>query len=137
MTKAETWAEEGIAMEPDKASYQHTLASILCALGKEDKALEFAGKYLKDVEAVKKSIDDSVNLFSGFAARGLAKKALEVLEKSDSVKMLEPLVVGLRLYIGEDVKAALEIMEVAKDVVKRIEETKKQIESAKKGEVKK
>jgi tetratricopeptide (TPR) repeat protein len=137
LTKAEMWAEEGLAMEPDKASYQHTIASILCALGKEDKALEFARKYLEDVEVVKKSIDDAVNLFSEFAARGLAKEALEVLGKSDSAKVLEPLVVGLRLYLGEDVKAAMEIMEVAKDVVKRIEDTHKQIENTKKSEVKK
>ena len=137
LTKAKTWSEESIAIEPNKASYQHTLASISCALGEEDRALEFAMKYLADVEIVNKSIDDAVNLFCEFAARGLAREALEVLCNSNSAKALEPLIVGLRLYIGEDVKAAAEIMEVAKDVVKRIEETKKQMESTKKGEDKK
>lgn len=132
LTKAETWAEEGLAMEPDKASYQHTLASILCALGKKTKAIEFARKYLEDVEGVKKTIDDAVSLFGEFAAMGFGKEAIEVLEKSESAKVLEPLVVGLRLYLGEDVKAAVEIMEVAKDVVKRIEERRKQIEDEKK-----
>jgi hypothetical protein len=137
LTKAKTWSEESIAIEPNNANYKHTIASILCAFGKSDKALEFAHQYLEDIETVEKSIDDAINLFSEFAARGFAKKALEVLQQTDSAKILEPLVVGLRLYLGEDVKAAAEIMEVAKDVVKRIEETKKQIESAKKGEEKK
>ncbi len=124
LTKAEIWAEEGIKLEPDNTKLQHTLSSILCALGKKDKALEYTDKYLNDTELVKESIDDTINLFVDFAARGYAKEALDVLKKSSSSKVLEPLVVGLRLYIGEDVKAAAEIMEVAKDVVKRIEQQK-------------
>ncbi len=35
---------------------------------------------------------------------------------------MEPLVVGLRMCLGEDVQIATEIMEIGKDVVKRIEE---------------
>ena len=53
--------------------------------------------------------------------------------ESRSAEILEPLVVGLRMYVGEDVKAAAEIMEVGKDVVKRIEQRKKEIQKKKKG----
>ena len=112
------------------------LASILLTLGKKTEAIDFAQKYLEDVERVKKTIDDAVSLFCKFAAMGFGKEAIEVLEKSESVNVLEPLVVGLRIYLGEDVKAAAEIMEVAKDVVKRIEEQRKEIGSAKKGNTK-
>jgi hypothetical protein len=56
------------------------------------------------------------------AARGYEREAFEILKESSWAEALEPVVVALRLRLGEDVKAAAEIMEVAKDVVKRIEE---------------
>ena len=61
------------------------------------------------------------------AASGYAKDALGILEKAARKKHLEPLVVALRLYTGEDVKVAVEILEVAKDVVKRIEDRKQML----------
>jgi hypothetical protein len=47
---------------------------------------------------------------------------LDILTDSPSAKHLEPLIVGLKLFIGEKMKVAVEIREVANDVVKRIEE---------------
>ena len=47
------------------------------------------------------------------------------------MEYLEPLIVGLQLYLGDDVKSAVEIVEVGKDVVKRIEKKKKELEDAK------
>jgi hypothetical protein len=38
-----------------------------------------------------------------------------------TIGLKEILVAGLKLYIGEDVKTAPEIREIAKDVVKRID----------------
>ncbi|MBA3030948.1 MAG: hypothetical protein FP816_19340 [Desulfobacteraceae bacterium] len=62
------------------------------------------------------------NIFVGeMVASGHAKEALEILLESEAKKHLEPLVVGLKMVLGEDVKTAPEIREVAKDVVKRIE----------------
>ena len=56
------------------------------------------------------------------AARGHGKEAVEVLCDSPSADVLEPLVVGLRLFIGEEVSAAAEILEVGKDVAKKVEQ---------------
>ena len=109
-------------MKAECGYYQHTLASILVVLGKVDEALEYAGGYLKDTENVQNTIDDAIDLFVALAAEDYGKEALEVLRESASAKILEPLLVGLRMYVGEDVKAAAEIMEVGKDVVKRIQE---------------
>ena len=39
---------------------------------------------------------------------------------SPSAELLEPLEVGLRLLLGQEVRVAVEIREVAEDVVKRI-----------------
>ena len=50
-----------------------------------------------------------------------------MLENSPGAHVIEPLLVGLRLFAGEDVKAAVEIMEVAKDVVERIKERQQRL----------
>ena len=88
-----------------------------------------AGSYVTNKDAIEEGIDDAVDLFVGLAACGQAKEAIRLLEDSPSADLLEPLIVGLRLYAGEDVKRAAEIIEVAKDVVKRIEERRKELES--------
>ena len=70
-------------------------------------------------------MEDAIELFVELAASGHGKGALDILVNSEAEKHLEPLVVGLRQYIGEDVKTAPEIKEIAKDVVRRIAERKK------------
>ena len=90
-------------------------------------AMEVVKKYVGDIKRVKKSVDNATNLFVELAAGGFGREALEVLQGSPSAEILEPLVVGLRLFVGEDVKVAVEIMEVGKDVVKRIEELREKM----------
>jgi tetratricopeptide (TPR) repeat protein len=119
---AERWAQEAVELKPENGNYRHTLASILCRLGKVQEAIEQGRKYLEDVAIVEKTVDDAIDLFVGLAARGVAKDALKILEGSASCEVLEPLIVGLRMYLGEDVQVATEIMEIGKDVAKRIEE---------------
>jgi tetratricopeptide (TPR) repeat protein len=130
LSKAETWARRAIKIRPDDGNTQGTLASILVARGKMNEALEHARTYLQDRETVEATIDDAIDLFVGIAAKGYAREALELLRESPSAEILEPLVVGLRLYVGEDVKAAAEIMEVGKDVVKRIKQRQQEMDSA-------
>ena len=100
-------------------------ACILSAVGKGSEALESAGKYIQNTDLVESSIEDAIELFVELAASGHAKKALDLLVNSPVRNHLEPLVVGLKLYMGEDVKTATEIKEVASDVVKRIEKRSK------------
>lgn len=78
--------------------------------------------YIRDAAIVESSIEDAIELFVALAASGHAKEALGILVNSPAQKRIEPLVVGLKLYMGEDVKTATEIREVAKDIVKRIED---------------
>jgi len=78
-------------------------------------------------------IDDSilkliVNLFVELAAYGYAEKALEILVNSETQRHVEPLVAGLRLYCGQVVRTSTEILEVAEDVVKRIEARKQELD---------
>ena len=67
-------------------------------------------------------MDFTTQLLIGAAAAGHAAAALHALLASPHGARLEPLVVGLRLAAGEDVLAPQEVLEVARDILKRIQE---------------
>jgi tetratricopeptide (TPR) repeat protein/ABC-type iron transport system FetAB ATPase subunit len=121
LERALQWAEQTVAIAPNNVRYYHTLASVQCALGNCQDALKSAGKYLADEDTVIKTIDDAVELFVELAARGQAAGALQVLMDSPSREQLEPLSVGVRIFLGEDVKVAAEVKEIGGDVARRIE----------------
>ena len=122
LLEAEKWSLKAVSLEPEKASAHLTLACILNTLGKGEEALQSAERYIQDASLVESTIEDAIELFVALAAAGYAKEALGLLVHSPARKHLEPLEVGLRMFIGEDVKTASEIREVAKDVVKLIED---------------
>ena len=59
----------------------------------------------------------------------MAERAAEVLEASPCKKDFEPLLVGLQLFMGKEVIAAPEVMEVARDVAKRVEKRRDGIQA--------
>jgi hypothetical protein len=59
------------------------------------------------------------------AAACFAKDVLGFLAASAAVTVLEPLVVGLRIYLGESPHVAKEILEIGNDVAVRIRETER------------
>ncbi len=120
LSQAESWSRRSLELAPDNCQYQHTYATILLAQGRTDEVLEHARLCVQDPEVVSKTTDDTIDLFVGLAAAGREREALDVLRNSPSAEVLEPLVVGLRLLVGEDVKTAPEVLEVAKDVVERV-----------------
>jgi len=133
LPQAEAWARKAVAMAPENGYCPGTLASILCAVGKEAEALEHARAYLEDTAAVQRTVDDAINLFVDLAAGGRGSEALELLRKSPSAELLEPLVVGLELLVGEEPRAATEIMEVAGDVLERIQHRRDELLALRKG----
>ena len=121
--EAEMMYRKAIELEPDCSSAWKGLGLLLLEkLERPTEALELARKYVEDTELVEKAMEYAIYLFVGLAAAGYANEALEILRDSPSAGILEPLVVGLRLFVGEDVRVAAEILEVGRDVVKRIEE---------------
>ena len=124
LARAETWARNAVSLSPQNANYHHTHACLLCALNKGSDALFVASNYFSDAGAVTKKIEDAIELGVQLGLAGFAREAVAMIEESASAKCLEPLIVGLRLYLGEDVRAAAEITEVGKDVAKRIMERK-------------
>jgi tetratricopeptide (TPR) repeat protein len=123
------------AIELDKKQYIASLSLILIMAADASRREEWQGllkELVKNTEAVEENVAFATIMLIAIAVCGYEREVLEILRESPWAEALEPVVVALRLRLGEDVKAAAEIMEVAKDVVKRIEEGRKQIEDEKK-----
>ena len=121
LLKALVWARKSVELAPRNPDYEHTLASILAVIGCPEEALKHTKNYIKDRLVVERLLEDWINLFINIAAAGCPREALEVLQDLPSIELMEPLIVGLHLFLEEDVKAPVEVLEVAKDVKKRIE----------------
>jgi len=97
------------------------LSLILGALAKWDEAFETCPTSLNDKEVVEKYKRDLINFLIKAASAGKSQEALRILTDSQAASLLEPLVVALRMDLGEKVLVAQEIKEVAEDVLKKIE----------------
>ena len=110
-------------LEPEVAWRWGKLAELLAFEGRRPgESLKSAKRYLEHNEWIAKNVDSATRLFTALAGIGFGSEALKIVSESPSAQLLEPLVVGLRLHLGEDVKAPAEVMEVASDVVRLIEQ---------------
>lgn len=143
-------AEEALekAIEFDKDRYSLMLILILPLIlsieGDDSRSKEWQEllrEFIKRTQVFKEKYKETEKILMpvlmAISVNGHEREIVEIIKESTWAEALEPLVVALRMMQGEEVKAAAEIMEVAKDVVKRIEDNRRQIESAKKDEVKK
>ena len=96
---------------------------------RKDEALADVMLFIDRQAFPEESIGRAIEIFVELAAYGYAEDALHILAGSHAEQHLEPLVAGLRLYCGREVNTAVEILEVARDVVKRIEARKTQLQS--------
>jgi hypothetical protein len=88
-------------------------------------ALSVAADFLKDPSLAKELPNDIISFFTDAANAGYSKEGLKILKNSACAPYMEPLIVALQMLTGEDYNAPLEVVEVAKDVLKKIEEKKK------------
>lgn len=119
--QAELWARE--AVEKDRAwKHVHTLVSILGAQGKWEQALEEAGPLLSAPATDTEAGPPATQFIIDAAAAGHSRQALQALMASVGAAALEPLSVGLRVFLGEKPLVAQEILEIGQDVAQRIRE---------------
>jgi tetratricopeptide (TPR) repeat protein len=125
---------KAIELNPKEAYWWYFLGDRLCEAGQASDAMEVASTIVRDTRVVQRGVDETINLFAELAALDCATDALRILEASPSKGLLEPLVVALRMYVGEQVTAPTEIVEVAKDVVQRIEQRRQELQSRAEGQ---
>ena len=116
---AEGWSSKAVSIE-DNPERRHTLACILTRSGKTKEALAATARILEDDNFASEHVDDIVLLFAELVGADSTRKALSILEQSNSITSLEPLAIALRLILGESSNVAVEIEEVAVDVQNRI-----------------
>ncbi len=133
LKEANEWITKAIALNPKEDTfYQHTYACILCAMDRGDEALAPTQKYLQNSKLASEHVDDTIEIFAGLTAAGCGRQALDLLVKSPVADKIEPLIVGIKLYLGEEVQVATEIFEVAKDVRDRIQSIRNKIDEREK-----
>jgi tetratricopeptide (TPR) repeat protein len=70
-----------------------------------------------------------IDLLLQIAATGHAAKVLKIVSESEVAPDLEPLVVGLQLFLGEQPLVAQEILEIGQDVAQRIQEKQQALQN--------
>ena len=131
LPKAETWAREAFDKKPDDWNIQYILAMILGAQSKWEKAFELAPSILEASASEESAVWASAVFLISAAAAGYAQGALKLITDSKSRPELEPLEVGLRIFMGEQPRTAQEILEIGQDVVRRIRKRQEQMQNEK------
>jgi len=130
-SEAEKDFETSIKIDSEKGFSYALLSSTKVIEGAYDEAIASMKKMLTDINYVKSDASEGprliILLFIKLAAHGYSKELSGMLENSEAREYLQPLAVALKMYQGEKVIVADEILEVAKDVVKKIEEEAKRI----------
>jgi Flp pilus assembly protein TadD len=128
--EAEVWARKALAKDPGWENAA-VLADVLAAEQKWQEALETWGSVLDASAGDEQARGKAIELLTEAAAAGHAPAALEKLSASSGAQALEPLAVGLRIFMGETPPVAKEIVEVGQDVAQRIRERQKAISGGK------
>jgi tetratricopeptide (TPR) repeat protein len=126
---AERWARE--AFEKQKSSNTaETLSIVLAEMGKWQDALAVSGPMLDESAENEPARESATDFIMWAAANGQAKEALEAIKSSKGASALEPLMIGLQIYLGETPIVAKEIYEIGSDVADRIRKYAKETEEA-------
>jgi len=95
------------------------------------KAFEAIEVLMARTAVVSNSIDLAIIAFEWWTAMGCGVKLLDLIEKSHSKRLLEPLEVGIKLYLGQEVTAPAEVLAVGQDIKRHIEDYAKDLEDKK------
>ncbi|MFH1487769.1 MAG: tetratricopeptide repeat protein [Pseudomonadota bacterium] len=120
--KAEAWSREAIEKDKENPAYSHTLTCILGGRDKWEESLKVARQFLGNKAFIHEKIKDITDYFINAAATGHAADALHLLEPLKDIPSLEPIIAGLKIFVGEEFLTAQEIREIGQDVAERIRE---------------
>ncbi len=132
-TEAEAAYWKAIELKPDYSWAWAQLVRLmdkLGAIGQWKDAIDLASRFLAHTDHPKSLVGQLTVFFINAAASGYAKEVLASFEKNPGASILEPLVAGLQIFLGEKPVIAQEILEVGRDVAKRIEMRKRQTSPA-------
>jgi tetratricopeptide (TPR) repeat protein len=117
--KAEAWAREAFA-NGEATDTAEALFLVLAELNKWEEAIICIKVILDASINDENAREASTELLIWAAAAGWANKALEALKGCQGATALEPLMVGLEIYLDKTPVVAKEILEIGHDVAERI-----------------
>ncbi len=123
LENAEGWARESLELRDDPNAW-HTLAEVLTARKQWREAIDALQTSLADASYVARNQKAITNTAVQLAAADYGRDVLHVLQNT-APDVLEPLLVGVRMSLGEDPIVALEIAEVARDVCAQIDDLRR------------
>jgi tetratricopeptide (TPR) repeat protein len=118
-----------LALEPSRGSALLWRAKLLGKQGEWKKAVEGAPSILRDDTLLKKALDPIIEFLIGAVAAGEGNEVLRIINASGRAETLEPLVVAIQCLAGTEGDVAREVVEVANDVVNRIEKQRTDLRS--------
>jgi tetratricopeptide (TPR) repeat protein len=111
---------QALEIAPDNTVASFMLVLFLVEKEAFREALELARKSLTDTQIAEDQVILLAESFTRLTAAGFGQECLEIIQGSPSAHLLEPLVVGIKLWLREEVLAPVEILEVGKDVQTKI-----------------
>jgi tetratricopeptide (TPR) repeat protein len=120
--EAEQSVRKSLEIVPTTWQANGLLAEMLVSQQKWAELWNILPILLTTLETEEEASEIAIDLLLRIAATGHAAKVLKILSESAIVSDLEPLVVGLQIYLGEQPLVAQEILEVGQDVAQRIRE---------------
>ncbi len=114
---------------PNANTYRHTLACLFGLASRWEDAFAQARLFADDDLLLSESPNDVIDFFVYAAASGKAEEALRAIEGTKAEAAMEPLVAALKMTAGKPSRAPQEVVEVAKDILKRIEHRAKSLEN--------
>ncbi|MGA8431475.1 MAG: hypothetical protein WB729_16750 [Candidatus Sulfotelmatobacter sp.] len=111
-----------MADAPDDWKLAHALASLLGGAGDWAAAIAAMPPAIAACAVSEGALERVTQFFISASANGHGIESLAVLEGRERIASLEPLVIGIRLYLGEHPVVAQEILDVGADVAKKIQD---------------
>jgi tetratricopeptide (TPR) repeat protein len=120
LDKAIQDAEKAVRLLPDNNNARHTLSCLLGMNGLWEKAFEQVAFFANDKKLIEACPQDVIEFFKDAASANQAEEALSALKGTLGETSMEPLVVALKIISNIPFHAPQEVVEVAKDIVKSI-----------------
>ena len=120
LRQAETSLREALVASDGSWELLYRLVTLLRLQGKWEEALKESVPLLDAASAQEDAVGTASDFLIEAASASHAKEALRTVTNSAGASALEPLIVGLRLFLGEKPRVAKEILEVGQDVAERI-----------------
>jgi hypothetical protein len=123
LARAEVWSRTAVDRGgSDVPAYAHTYASILGKQGKWEEALTQTPLFLTSEWAGDEGFDDSLDFLIEAVAAGHEVNVVRRIKDADLEEAFEPLITAVRYLSGAELDVAREISEIARDVVRRIQQ---------------